>query len=190
MNNTLAFSFFGQSSALQGNLHEIYRKLWKYCHPSDLNHICRAQMAENDLSESKMTNMDPVMELIFTKMIPCPGVGILKMIHCSAARPHTEKYMSTSPGTFSRFPLSNHALLLFIHSSGIKVFESKQKPLTLLRQYICHRNVIEKPSSSSPRKCTLTLKIKAWCRSFRFRHFFLFDVFVGCLSSYLFGYIL
>ena len=98
MNNTLAFSFFEQSSALQGNLHEIYRKLWKYCHPSDLNHICRVQMAENDLSESTMTNMDPVLELIFTKMIPCLGVGILKMIPCSAARPRTEKYMSTSPG--------------------------------------------------------------------------------------------
>ena len=98
LNNTLVFSFFGQSSALQGNLHEIYRKLWKYCHPSDLNHICRVQMAENDLSESEMTNMDPVMELIFTKMIPCPGVGILKMIPCSAVRPRTEKYMSTSPG--------------------------------------------------------------------------------------------
>ena len=50
-----------------------------------------------------MTNMDPVMEPIFTKMIPCPGVGILKMIPCSAARPRTEKYMSTPPpgtGTF------------------------------------------------------------------------------------------
>ena len=55
-------------------------------------------MAENDLSESNMTNMDPVMELIFTKVIPCPGVGILKMMHCSAARPGTGKYMSTSPG--------------------------------------------------------------------------------------------
>ena len=61
-----------------------------------------------------MTNMDPVMEPIFTKMIPCPGVGILKMIPCSAARPRTEKYMSTSPGVnfinaflpFSVFSLS------------------------------------------------------------------------------------
>ena len=44
-----------------------------------------------------MTNMDPDMEPIFTKMIPCPGVGILKMIPCSAARPRTEKYMSTPP---------------------------------------------------------------------------------------------
>ena len=44
-----------------------------------------------------MTNMDPVMKPIFTKMIPCPGVGILKMIPCSAARPRTEKYMSTPP---------------------------------------------------------------------------------------------
>ena len=44
-----------------------------------------------------MTNMDPAMEPIFTKMIPCPGVGILKMIPCSAARPRTEKYMSTPP---------------------------------------------------------------------------------------------
>ena len=42
-----------------------------------------------------MTNIDPVMEPIFTKIIPCPGVGILKMIPCSAARPRTEKYMST-----------------------------------------------------------------------------------------------
>ena len=49
------------------------------------------------LSESKMTNMDPVMEPILMKMIPCPGVGILKMIPCSAARPRTEKYMSTPP---------------------------------------------------------------------------------------------
>ena len=94
MNNTLSFSFFGQSSALQGNLNEIYQKLWKYCYPSDLNHIRRVQMAENDLLESKMTNMDTEMELIFTKMIPCPGVGILKMIPFSAARPHTEKYMN------------------------------------------------------------------------------------------------
>ena len=31
----------------------------------------------------KRTNMDPVMEPIFTKMILCPGVGILKMISCS-----------------------------------------------------------------------------------------------------------
>ena len=52
-------------------------------------------MAENDLSQSNMTNMDPAMELlIFTKMIPCPGVGILKMIPCLAARSHTEKCMS------------------------------------------------------------------------------------------------
>ena len=47
-----------------------------------------------------MTNIDPVMETIFTKMIPCPGVGILKMIPCSAARPRTEKYMSTPPRGF------------------------------------------------------------------------------------------
>ena len=44
-----------------------------------------------------MTNMDPVMEPIFTKMIPCPGVGILKMIPCSAVRLRTEKYTSTPP---------------------------------------------------------------------------------------------
>ena len=50
-----------------------------------------------------MTNMDPVMEPIFTKTIPCPGVGILKMIPCSAARPRTEKYMSTlPPGAYHR----------------------------------------------------------------------------------------
>ena len=30
-------------------------------------------------------------------MTPCPGVGILKMIPCSAARPRTEKYMSIPP---------------------------------------------------------------------------------------------
>ena len=42
-----------------------------------------------------MTNTDPVMEPIFTKTIPCPGVGILKVIPCSAARPCTEKCMST-----------------------------------------------------------------------------------------------
>ena len=41
--------------------------------------------------------MDPVMEPIFTKMIPCPGVGSLKMILCSVASPRTEKYMSTLP---------------------------------------------------------------------------------------------
>ena len=41
--------------------------------------------------------MDPVVEPIFTKMIPCPGVGILKMIPCSAARPRTEKYISAPP---------------------------------------------------------------------------------------------
>ena len=57
----------------------------------------------NNLSDSKMTNMDPVVEPIFTKMIPCPGVGILKMIPCPAARPRTEKYMSTPPRD------SNHA---------------------------------------------------------------------------------
>ena len=44
-----------------------------------------------------MTNRDPVMEPIFTKMMPCPGVGSLKMIPCSAARPRSEKYMSTPP---------------------------------------------------------------------------------------------
>ena len=71
--------------------------MWKYWHLSDLNHTRRVKMAENDLSESKITNMDPVMEQIFTKMISCPGVGILKMIPCSAARPRTEKYMSTPP---------------------------------------------------------------------------------------------
>ena len=42
-------------------------------------------MAYNDLSKSKMTNMDPVMEPIFTKMIPYPRVKILKMIPCPAA---------------------------------------------------------------------------------------------------------
>ena len=50
-------------------------------------------MASNDLWESKMTSMDHVMELIFTKVVPCPGVGILKMIPYSAARPRTEKHM-------------------------------------------------------------------------------------------------
>ena len=54
-------------------------------------------MAHDDVSESKMTNMDPAVELIFAKMIPCPGVGILKMISCPATRPHTEKYMSDHP---------------------------------------------------------------------------------------------
>ena len=44
-----------------------------------------------------MTNMDPVMEPIFTKTIPCPGVGILKMIPCSVARPCTEKYEYPPP---------------------------------------------------------------------------------------------
>ena len=42
-----------------------------------------------------------VMEPIFTKMIPRPGVGILKMIPCSAARPCTEKYMSTLPPDYA-----------------------------------------------------------------------------------------
>ena len=42
-------------------------------------------------------HMDPVVEPIFTKMIPCPGVGILKMIPCSAGRPRTEKYISAPP---------------------------------------------------------------------------------------------
>ena len=59
-------------------------------------------MAWNDLSESKMANMDPVMEPIFTKMILCPGVGILKMTPSSAARPRTEKYMSTPRDMKSR----------------------------------------------------------------------------------------
>ena len=44
-----------------------------------------------------MTNIDPAMEPILTNMIPCPGVGILKMIPCSVTRPRTEKYMSTPP---------------------------------------------------------------------------------------------
>ena len=44
-----------------------------------------------------MTNMDPVIKPMFTKMIPCPGVGILKMTPCLAARPRTEKYMSSPP---------------------------------------------------------------------------------------------
>ena len=55
-----------------------------------------------------MTNMDPVMEPIFTKMIPCPGVGILKMIPCSAARPRTENYMSTPPGRYVCVAPPNH----------------------------------------------------------------------------------
>ena len=109
LNNTLSYSFFGQSCALLGNWYEIYRKLWKYCHPSNLNHIHRVQMAFNDLLESKMTNMDPVMELIFTEMIPCPGVGILKMIPCSAARPRTVKYISTPRVRFKEaLPLERH----------------------------------------------------------------------------------
>ena len=45
LNNTLSFSFFGQSCAPQENLYEICRKLWNYCHPSDLNHIRKVQMA-------------------------------------------------------------------------------------------------------------------------------------------------
>ena len=101
LSNTLSFSFCRQNCALQGNLYEIYGEMWKYCLPSNLNHICRMQMAKNDLLESKMTNVDPVMEPIFIKMIPCPGVGILKMIPCSAARPHTEKCMITPPGLTS-----------------------------------------------------------------------------------------
>ena len=47
--------------------------------------------------------MDPVVEPIFTKMIPCPGVGILKMIPCPAARPRTEKYMSEGEGEVALF---------------------------------------------------------------------------------------
>ena len=45
-----------------------------------------------------MANMDPVMGPILTIMIPCPGVAILKMIPCSAARPRTEKHMSAPRG--------------------------------------------------------------------------------------------
>ena len=37
-------------------------------------------MAYRDISELKMTNMDPGMELILTKMIPCPAVRVLKMM--------------------------------------------------------------------------------------------------------------
>ena len=49
-----------------------------------------------------MTDMDP----IFTKMIPCLGVGILEMIPCSAARPRTEKYIEY-PTDF-QFPVLSH----------------------------------------------------------------------------------
>ena len=64
-------------------------------------------MASNDVSESKMTTMDLAMVLTLRKMIPCPGVGILKIVPCSAARPRTEKYMSSPPppqvGLYSSF---------------------------------------------------------------------------------------
>ena len=39
--------------------------------------------------------MDHFMEQIFTKMIPCRGVRILKTLPCLAARPCTAKYIST-----------------------------------------------------------------------------------------------
>ena len=78
-------------------------RMQKFCVSVSLNHIHGVQMAYNDLSESKMTISTPygpcrVVEPIFTKMIPCPGVGLLKMIPCSAARPRTEKYISAPPG--------------------------------------------------------------------------------------------
>ena len=48
----------------------------KYCNRSDLNHVRRVQIAYNGLSKYKMV-----------KMIPCPGVRILKTILCFAACP-------------------------------------------------------------------------------------------------------
>ena len=64
-------------------------------HSQSANGIKRPFGVKND-------NYGPCHGADFTKMIPCPGVGILKMIPCSAARPRTEKYMSTSPGLYLR----------------------------------------------------------------------------------------
>ena len=54
-----------------------------------------------------MTNVDPVMEPTFTKMLPCPGVRFLKMIPYSVAHSLTEKYMSTPPPGAKLWVLGN-----------------------------------------------------------------------------------
>ena len=86
-----------------------------------------------------MTNTDPVMEPIFAKMIPCPGVGILKMIPCSAARPGTEKNMSTPPPRSQFSPLlkyQNCNIIFFIahacpSSDGETVINENAFPLCI-----------------------------------------------------------
>ena len=61
-----------------------------------------------------MTNMDLVMEPIFTKMIPCLGVKILKMIPCSEARPRTEKICVPRPRRGVIISKAEHVRLNFV----------------------------------------------------------------------------
>ena len=74
-----------------GNSYKIYRKMWKCCHPSNLNHIHGVQMAYNDLSESKMT--------ISTPYGPCRGADFYKNDTLSRSRnPENDTLFSgTSP---------------------------------------------------------------------------------------------
>ena len=50
----------------------------------------RSAIVQQRLFEVKDDSMDPVMEPIFTKMVPYSGVKIFKMILCSVVRPRTE----------------------------------------------------------------------------------------------------
>ena len=70
------------------------------------------------------------MEPIFTKTIPCPGVGILKMIPCSAARPRTEEYMSTPPGYDTSVTSS-----LQLHDFFYKKLVYKKQVLRFFRKF-------------------------------------------------------
>ena len=64
-------------------------------HAKDVGHICRVQMAENNLPKSMIEKYECYHEIDNTIIDTMPRVGILKMVLCSAASPRTEKYTST-----------------------------------------------------------------------------------------------
>ena len=45
------FNLGGQYARKQYPVLEIDQKMWKCCHPNELNRICRVQMAYNDITE-------------------------------------------------------------------------------------------------------------------------------------------
>ena len=51
-------------------------------------------MAYNDVPKSTTYDMDPVMELIITDMIPCPEIGILKIpVQPACTRTEIHEYL-------------------------------------------------------------------------------------------------